>query len=157
MKKPKKVSISRSPMRPQETQHKIANIANMILGTTGVQMTLMSQTLVLNMANYHWLTNVVDTERDTVENRALMRKTVKDVNEYCRTNKIRLGLLIIPHTSASEYPSDEVCAIPWQHVERDARMSSAIQALFDRVEADSEEGRRLVLDAKTEAEGGDVL
>jgi len=155
--KPSKVKISRSPMRPEETRHKVANVANMILGTIGTQVTLMSQTMMLNMANYHWLTNVTDTEQDTPANKQLLHKTVKDVNEYCRTNKIRLGLLIIPHTSASDYASDEVCAIPWEHVCKDARLRQTVKSLFERVEADSDDGRKFVRDAKTDAEGGNVL
>lgn len=157
MRKPKKVSISRSPMRPQELNHKLANVANMILGTVGTQVTLMSQTIMLNMTNYHWLTNVTDTERDTPANKQLLHKTVKDVNEYCRTNKIRLGLLIIPHTSASEYVSDEVCAIPWAHVEKEPRLRSTVKTLFERVEADGDDGLKFVRDAKTDTEVGDVL
>ncbi|QQO90475.1 hypothetical protein pEaSNUABM5_00333 [Erwinia phage pEa_SNUABM_5] len=155
--KPSKVKISRSPMRPEEVNHKLANIANMILGTIGTQVTLMSQTMTLNMANYHWLTNVTDTEQDTPANKQLLHKTVKDVNEYCRTNKIRLGLLIIPHTSASDYASDEVCAIPWAHVCTDARLRQTVKSLFERVEADNEDGHKFVRDAKTDAEGGNVL
>lgn len=158
MKKPKKVQISRSPMRPEETNHKLANVANMILGSIGTQVTLMSQTLVLNMSNYCWLTSVTNTEQDTPANKKLLHKTVKDVNEYCRTNKIRLGLLIIPHTTASEFTSDEVCAIPWSQIEKDARLSHTVKTLFEQVEADSAEGTKFVRDAKTdEAEGGNVL
>ena len=155
--KPSKVKISRSPMRPTETDHKLANIANMILGTIGTQVTLMSQTMTLNMANYYWLTNVSDTEQDTPANRQLLHKTVKDVNEYCRTNKIRLGLLIIPHTSASDYTGDEVCAIPWAHVVTDPRLRSTVNTLFERVEADGDDGHKFVRDAKTDTEGGNVL
>lgn len=157
MKSPKKHSISRSAMRPQEKNHKLANIANMVLAAIGSNVTLMSQTMVLNTANYHWLTSVPDTNADTPENRQLLHKTVKEVNEYCRTNKIRLGLLIIPHTSVSEFDSDEVCAIPWAQVEKDPMLRRTVDALFEQIEADGVEGAKYVRDAKTDVEGGNVL
>ncbi|AQT28785.1 hypothetical protein YOLOSWAG_316 [Erwinia phage vB_EamM_Yoloswag] len=155
MKQPKKISISRSSMRPEQRDHKLANVVNFLLGTIGTQATMVSQTMLLNTANYHWLTSVSDTRSDTKENRRVLHKTVKDLNAYCRKNKIPLGLLIMPHTSASDSSGDDVCAIPWTHVKASAAQRSAINSLFALSMNDY--GEQFVRDAKTDSEGSDVL
>ena len=60
----------------------------------------------------------------------------------------------MPHTSASDYSGDEVVAIPWEHVQKNALSQSAIESLFQTVEADGYP--QFVTDAKT-VEGYNVL
>lgn len=157
MKNDNQSKISRSPVKPIERDHKIANVANMLLGSIGNDMTLISQAMLLNITNYQWLTDIPNTNKNSVDNISVLHKTVKDINEYCRRRSVGLGLLIIPHTSASEYESDEVCAIPWQVVRADPKLMSGVTSLFDRVIQDSTHGESYVKDAKTFKEGSDVL
>lgn len=151
-----KVAISRGGYRPASTDEAKKLVVEFILGTIGVDPTLISQSMLLNMTNYNWLTSVVDTSKATQNNQSILHKTVKDLNGFCRLHKIPLGLLIMPHTSASDYTGDEVVAIPWEHVKKNPQSQSAINSLFDTVTADGYP--QFVTDAKTfDAEGSDVL
>lgn len=149
-----KVAISRGGYRPSSQEEAQKLIAEFILGTIGVDPTVISQQMLLNIANYNYLTSIADTGKANAANQAALHKTVKELNAFCRLHKIQLGLLIMPHTSASDYSGDEVVAIPWEHVQKNALSQSAIESLFQTVEADGYP--QFVTDAKT-VEGYNVL
>lgn len=149
-----KVVISRGGYKPSSQEEAQKLIAEFILGTIGVDPTVISQQMLLNIANYNYLTSIADTGKATEANQKTLHKTVKELNAFCRLHKISLGLLIMPHTSASDYAGDEVVAIPWEHVQKNALSQSAIDSLFKTVEADGYP--QFVTDAKT-VEGYNVL
>lgn len=151
-----KVSISRGGYKPSSPEEAKKLVAEFILGTIGVDPTIVSQHMLLNITNYNWLTSIADTSKATGTNQSILHKTVKDINGFCRIHQIPLGLLIMPHTSASDYTGDEVVAIPWNHVKKNPTSQSAIKSLFDTVTADGYP--QFVTDAKTiDVEGSDVL
>lgn len=152
--KKSKVRISRGGYRPSSPEEAQKLVAEFILGTIGVNPTVISQQMLLNVANYNYLTSIPDTGKATQANQSALHKTVKELNAFCRLHKIQLGLLIMPHTSASDYVGDEVVAIPWEHVQKNALSQSAITSLFETVEADGYP--QFVTDAKT-VEGYNVL
>lgn len=149
-----KVAISRGQYKPSSTEEAKKLIVEFILGAIGINVTVISQQMLLNIANYNHLTSIPDTGRATQANQSALHKTVKDLNGFCRTHKIQLGLLIMPHTSASDYAGDEVVAIPWAHVQKSPTMQSAVNSLFETVTTDGYP--QFVADAKT-VEGNDVL
>ncbi|AWY08583.1 hypothetical protein HOT49_gp328 [Erwinia phage vB_EamM_Alexandra] len=152
--KKSKVVISRGGYRPSSHEEAQKLVAEFILGTIGVDPTVISQQMLLNIANYNYLTSIADTGKANVANQNALHKTVKELNAFCRMHKISLGLLIMPHTSASDYSGDEVVAIPWEHVRKNPLSQSAINSLFQTVEADGYP--QFVTDAKT-VEGYNVL
>lgn len=153
-----KSSISRGGYKPKSDDEARKLVVEFILGTIGVDPTLISQSMLLNMTNYNWLTSVADTSKATQNTQSILHKTVKDLNGFCRLHKIPLGLLIMPHTSASDFTGDEVVAIPWEHVKKNPQSQSAINSIFETVIADGYP--QFVTDAKTlhvDVEGSDVL
>ena len=156
MKKSKllKVAISRGGYRPASQEEALKLTVEFILGTIGVDPTVISQQMLLNVTNYNYLTSVVDTGKATEATNNLLHKTVKELNGFCKTHKIALGLLIMPHTSASDFAGDEVIAIPWEHVYKNPQSQAAINSLFETVNADG--FPQFVADAKT-VEGYNVL
>ena len=152
--KKSKVVISRGGYRPSSPEEAQKLVAEFILGTIGVNPTVISQQMLLNVANYNYLTSIADTGKANQANQNALHKTVKELNAFCRLHKIPLGLLIMPHTSASDYAGDEVVAIPWEHVRTNALSQSAIDSLFEVVVADGYP--QFVTDAKT-VEGYNVL
>lgn len=153
-----KSAISRGGYKPKSDDEARKLVVEFILGTIGTAPTVLSQTLVLNVANYNWLTSIPDTAKPTQSNQSVLHKTVKELNEFCRLNKFPLGLLIMPHTSSSDYSGDEVIAIPWKHVAANSQSQSAVNSIFETVIADGYP--QFVADAKTlhvDVEGSDVL
>ncbi|QZE56520.1 hypothetical protein pEaSNUABM40_00325 [Erwinia phage pEa_SNUABM_40] len=149
-----KVVISRGGYRPSSQEESQKLVAEFLLGNIGINPTVISQQMLLNIANYNYLTSIVDTGKATQANQSTLHKTVKELNAFCRSHKIPLGLLIMPHTSTSDYAGDEVVAIPWEHVRSNTLSQSAIESLFETVEADGYP--QFVTDAKT-VEGYNVL
>lgn len=149
-----KVVISRGQYRPVSPEEAKKLVVEMLLASIGVDPTILSQQMLLNIANYNYLTSIVDTGKANAANQTVLHKTVKELNAFCRLHKIPLGLLIMPHTSASDYSGDEVVAIPWESVRKNASSQSAINSLFQTVEADGYP--QFVTDAKT-VEDYDVL
>lgn len=149
-----KVSISRGGYKPSSQEEAKKLIAEFILGTIGVDPTIISQQMLLNIANYNYLTSIADTGKATTANQLSLHKTVKELNGFCRSHKIPLGLLIMPHTSTSDFSGDEVVAIPWEHVQKNPLSQSAVNSLFETVDADG--FPQFVTDAKT-VEGYNVL
>ncbi len=150
----RKVSISRGGYKPSSQEEAKKLVVEFILGTIGVDPTLISQQMLLNVTNYNYLTSIADTGKDTQANQEILHKTVKELNEFCRGHKISLGMLIMPHTSSSDYAGDGVIAIPWEHVIQNPLSRSAIESLFETVKQDGYP--QFVADAKT-IEGYDVL
>ncbi len=155
-KKLPKVTISRGGYRPSDSEEAKKLSAEFILGTIGIDPTIISQQMLLNITNYTYLTSVPDTSKANAAIQNILHKTVKHINGFCRNHKIPLGLLIMPHTSASDYSGDEVVAIPWDHVKKNPQSQSAVNSLFDTVTADGYP--QFVTDARTlDVEGSDVL
>ncbi|QYW03284.1 hypothetical protein pEaSNUABM14_00325 [Erwinia phage pEa_SNUABM_14] len=142
-----KVKISRGGYKPSSKEEAKKLVAEFLLGTIGISPTQVSQQLLLNITNYNYLTSVAYSGRSTDYSQAAAHKTVKELNEFCRKHKIQLGLLIMPHTSASEYDGDVIVAIPWEHVKNNPQIQSAVNSLFESVEADGYP--QYVTDAKT--------
>ncbi|QZE59564.1 hypothetical protein MPK66_gp320 [Erwinia phage pEa_SNUABM_2] len=145
--KKSKVVISRGGYRPVSAEEAKKLVVEMLLASIGVDPTILSQQMLLNIANYNYLTSIVDTGKANTANQTVLHKTVKELNAFCRLHKIPLGLLIMPHTSASDYSGDEVVAIPWESVRKNASSQSAVNSLFQTVEADGYP--QFVTDAKT--------
>ncbi|QZE60237.1 hypothetical protein pEaSNUABM35_00320 [Erwinia phage pEa_SNUABM_35] len=145
--KKSKVVISRGGYRPVSPEEAKKLVVEMLLASIGVNPTIMSQQMLLNIANYNYLTSIADTGKANTANQIVLHKTVKELNAFCRLHKIPLGLLIMPHTSASDYSGDEVVAIPWESVRKNAPSQSAVNSLFQTVEADGYP--QFVTDAKT--------
>lgn len=150
----RKSGIARGGYKPSSPEEAKKLTAEFILGTIGADPTVISQQMLLNIANYNYLISVLATGKDTPDNQALLHKTVKELNEFCRINKEPLGLLIMPHTSISDYSGDEVVAIPWTHVIDNPLSRTAINSLFETVISDGYS--QFVEDAKT-VEGYNVL
>lgn len=156
-KKHQRVTISRG-VRPASEDDARRMIVNLLKGSIGIDPTLISQQMMLNATNYHWLTSIADTSKASETNQKVLHKTVKELNGFCRRNKFPLGLLIMPHTSTSDYSGDEVIAIPWDNVRQNPTSESAVNSLFETVTADGYP--HFVDDAKTtdsSVEGSDVL
>ncbi|UAW96815.1 hypothetical protein pEaSNUABM22_00328 [Erwinia phage pEa_SNUABM_22] len=142
-----KVVISRGGYRPASHEEAQKLVVEMLLASIGVDPTILSQQMLLNVANYNFLTSIADTGKANNANQTTLHKTVKELNAFCRLHKIPLGLLIMPHTSASDYAGDEVVAIPWEHVLKNTLSQNAVNSLFQTVEADGYP--QFVTDAKT--------
>ncbi|WOL24565.1 hypothetical protein fHeYen902_219 [Yersinia phage fHe-Yen9-02] len=133
--------------KPVAREQSLNMVCQVFIASCGKDATLISQLFFLNTTNYYWLSDIDPKDNRQVANETMIR-LVREVNKYCRQSKIPLGLLIIPHTSASGFDGDEIVVIPWRAISNNAIAMESVKSLMERVKAEGYE--EYVVDAMTE-------
>lgn len=146
----KKSNISRSSNRPPQRDDQLAQVAATISASAGPNPTLISQLMFFNITNYWWLTSInnLETVKPSQQLDETMIRLVRQVNRHCRDTDNSLRLLILPHTSTSEFGGDEIVVIPWASVAQSATAQEAVNDIMARVTEDGYD--EYVIDAKIE-------
>lgn len=126
------MKISRSKVRPPTEENQLQQLAHFFLGTIGQNLTIVSQLVLFNAANFWYLTSNETPEVQSPANSALLKTITMKLNKFCKENKIPLSVLIIPHSATSSFDGDEVVALPWEHLHTPEAIET-VTSLFEMV------------------------